>query len=60
MKTTTLILILFLTGLDLWAQNIAAVRQMPRRVNTAANTTSPPPNAELPRTRRDDRHDAAR
>ncbi len=39
MKTTTLALILFLTGLDLWAQT--TVRQMPRRINPNAAATNP-------------------
>jgi general secretion pathway protein D len=38
MKTTTLFLILFLTGLDLWAQTESTVRQTPRRIR---NTNSP-------------------
>ena len=36
MKTTTLALILFLTGLDLRAQPMMPVRQMPRRIHAAA------------------------
>jgi general secretion pathway protein D len=37
MKTTTLFLILFLTGLDLWAQTEPTVRQMPRRFRAGTN-----------------------
>jgi general secretion pathway protein D len=50
MKTTTLILILFLTGLDSWAQQTSpATRQMPQRLNNnAANATSPPTMPSFP------------
>jgi len=34
MKTTTLTLILFLTGLDLWAQNMPLIRQTTNRIHT--------------------------
>ncbi len=43
MKTTTLALILFLTGLDLWAQTMPTVRQIPRRINPAANNPASAP-----------------
>ncbi len=36
MKTTTLVLILFLTGLDLWAQE-TPIRQTPRRLHASTN-----------------------
>jgi general secretion pathway protein D len=43
MKTTTLILILFLTGLNLWGQNSPVPRRLPQRLNNnAADATSPP------------------
>jgi general secretion pathway protein D len=44
MKTTTLVLILFLTGFELWAQNAPATRQTPtraRRFPAPASTNSP-------------------
>jgi general secretion pathway protein D len=40
MKTTTLALILFLTGPDLWAQTTPTVRQIPRRASSAATNNS--------------------
>ena len=49
MKTTTLALILFLTGLDLWAQTAPTVRQMPRRFRAAAtNNPTATPNQPAP------------
>jgi general secretion pathway protein D len=49
MKTTTLILILFLTGLDLWGQNSPATRRLPQRLNNnAVNTASPPAMSSSP------------
>jgi general secretion pathway protein D len=48
MKTTTLILILFLTGLDLWAQTEPTLRQMPRRVRVGTNALVPPQLPPLP------------
>ncbi len=48
MKTTTLILILFLTGLDLWAQTEPTLRQMPRRVRTGTNALVPPQPPAFP------------
>jgi general secretion pathway protein D len=60
MKTTALILILFLTGFDLWAQqNPPAPQRLPQRLNNnAANAASPPvmpgfpapPDVSLPNT----------
>ena len=44
MKTTILALILFLTGLDLWAQTTPTVRQVPRRVRATNNSTATLPN----------------
>src|ERR1700722_8106504 len=43
MKTTSLILILFLTGLDLWAQTNVPVRmrQLPQRYRAAGATNGP-------------------
>ncbi len=41
MKTTTLALILFLTGLDLWAQNMPVFRQTTNRLNASPNKISP-------------------
>jgi general secretion pathway protein D len=37
MKTTTLILILFLTALELWAQPSPSTRRLPQRVNIVTN-----------------------
>ena len=62
MKTTTLILILFLTALELWAQPSPSPRRLPQRVNLATNNaarcagraaanaglTPPPPFAPAP------------
>jgi general secretion pathway protein D len=52
MKTTILALILFLTGLDLWAQMTPTVRQVPRRIRSAATNnptvTSPNSSASAP------------
>jgi general secretion pathway protein D len=47
MKTTTLILILFLTGLGLRAQNEPAVRQMPRRIHSTNAPAAFPPSANF-------------
>jgi general secretion pathway protein D len=41
MKTTTLALILFLTGLDLWAQPAPTIRQTPSRIHTAITNNNP-------------------
>ena len=46
MKTTTLALILFLPGLDLWAKT--TVRQMPHRFNPNAATNNPAATSNLP------------
>jgi general secretion pathway protein D len=49
MKTTTFILILFLTGLDLWAQNTPTVRQVPRRIQATTNAPAAlPPMPGVP------------
>jgi general secretion pathway protein D len=50
MKTTTLALILILTGLDIWAQPMPTVRQIPRRFNPVAtnNPTAMPAMPNLP------------
>jgi hypothetical protein len=50
MKTTTLILILFLTGLDLWAQMPPALRQLPQRFSPATNAAVVPPTIPAPPT----------
>jgi len=42
MKTTTLALILFLTGLDLWAQTPPVPRQITDRVHTTTTTNTSP------------------
>ena len=47
MKTTTLALILFLTGLDLWAQTQPAIRQTPSRARRATQTRRRSGNAAL-------------
>ncbi len=41
MKTTTLALILFLTGLDLWAQNMPVTRQPTNHVHAITTNTGP-------------------
>jgi general secretion pathway protein D len=43
MKTTTLTLILFLTGLDLWAQTTPAMRQTQNHVRAANNSAAAAP-----------------
>ena len=51
MKTTTLVLILFLTGFELWAQTPPAVRQAPTRVRrfpVPASTNSPAAGPAFP------------
>jgi len=49
MKTTTLFLILFLTGLDLWAQtNAPTLRQVPRRSRPFTNDATATPAATPP------------
>jgi general secretion pathway protein D len=50
MKTTSLILILFLTGLDLWAQTNMPVRmrQLPQRYRAAGATNGPVMPANMP------------
>jgi general secretion pathway protein D len=49
MKTTILALILFLTGLNLWAQNSTAQRRLPQRLNNnAADISNPPTTPNLP------------
>ncbi|HEY3931231.1 MAG TPA: secretin N-terminal domain-containing protein, partial [Verrucomicrobiae bacterium] len=45
MKTTILALILFLTGINLWAQNSTAPRRLPQRLNNNAADISIPPAA---------------
>jgi general secretion pathway protein D len=50
MKTTTFILILFLTGLDLWAQMPPALRQLPQRFSPATNAAVVPPTIPAPPT----------
>jgi general secretion pathway protein D len=42
MKTTTLILILFLTALELWAQPSPSARRLPQRFNLATNAPAAP------------------
>jgi general secretion pathway protein D len=41
MKTTTLALILFLTGLELWAQNMPVIRQTTNRVHAITTNIGP-------------------
>src|SRR5271154_4307854 len=48
MKTTILALILFLTGLDLWAQTTPTVRQVPRHIRSATNNPTAIPNQPAP------------
>ena len=49
MKTTTLALILFLTGLNLWGQNSPAPRRLPQRLNNnATDAVSPPAMPSFP------------
>jgi general secretion pathway protein D len=43
MKTTTFILILSLTGADLWAQNAPPVRQVPQRIRATPDVPAAPP-----------------
>ena len=43
MKTTTLLLILFLTALASWAQPASSPRRAPQRINLAGNTNTPTP-----------------
>jgi general secretion pathway protein D len=50
MKTTTFILILFLTGLDLRAQMPPALRQLPQRFSPATNAAVVPPTIPAPPT----------
>jgi general secretion pathway protein D len=45
MKTTTLILILFLTALELWAQPLPGSRRLPQRANIATNNAPVTPAA---------------
>jgi general secretion pathway protein D len=44
MKTTTLVLILFLTSLNLWGQNSPAPRRLPQRLNNNATDDASPPS----------------
>jgi general secretion pathway protein D len=50
MKTIILALILFLTGLNLWAQNSTAPRRLPQRLNNNAADISNPTTPNLPAT----------
>jgi general secretion pathway protein D len=50
MKTTTLILILFLTALELRAQPSPSQRRLPQRVNLATNTPAAPAMPPVPGT----------
>jgi len=50
MKTTTLILILFLTALELWAQPSPSPRRLPQRVNLATNAPAAPAMPPVPGT----------
>jgi general secretion pathway protein D len=48
MKTTTLILILFLTTLELWAQPSPSPRRLPQHVNLATNAPAAPDAPSAP------------
>ena len=50
MKTTTLLLILFLTALELWAQPLPSPRRLSPRVNLATNTPAAPTMPPAPGT----------
>ncbi|MGA2241437.1 MAG: secretin N-terminal domain-containing protein [Verrucomicrobiota bacterium] len=50
MKTTTFILILFLTALKLWAQPSPSPRRLPQRVNLATNAPAAPAMPPAPGT----------
>ncbi|MGA2180196.1 MAG: secretin N-terminal domain-containing protein [Verrucomicrobiota bacterium] len=50
MKTTTLILILFLTALASWAQPTPSQRRLPQRVNLATNAPAAPAMPPVPGT----------